>query len=259
EAGNDMILFPEQIGASIRRVRRLVRKDPRYAALLDEKVRKILAAKYDLGLHDTRTTPSYEVARSLDTDYARQLQRRLLERSVTVVRNELAILPLRFLENRKFATVSVGLPARNTFTDIIDKYVTAEHFVATNDSIASLAGRLEPYTTIIVGLFADSTNHAAVLHQLADLQTKQEVLLAVFGSPLWLTSLSRFNTVVEAYEGGPMGQIVPQSIFGALTADGMLPLTVGTYVSGSGDVVQSLQRLGYSYPEDVELDSRVLE
>jgi CubicO group peptidase (beta-lactamase class C family)/beta-glucosidase-like glycosyl hydrolase len=259
EAGNDMILFPEQIGASIRRVRRLVRKDPRYAALLDEKVRKILAAKYDLGLHDTRTTPSYEVARSLDTDYARQLQRRLLERSVTVVRNELAILPLRFLENRKFATVSVGLPARNTFTDIIDKYVTAEHFVATNDSIASLAGRLEPYTTIIVGLFADPTNHAAVLDQLADLQTKQEVILAVFGSPLWLTSLSRFNTVVEAYEGGPMGQIVPQSIFGALTADGMLPLTVGTYVSGSGDVVQSLQRLGYSYPEDVELDSRVLE
>src|SRR5690606_2932834 len=40
---------------------------------------------------------------------------------------------------------------------------------------------------------------------------------------------------------------------------GMLPLTVGGYTSGSGDVLPDLQRLGYSYPEDVEMDSRVLE
>src|SRR5690606_19138907 len=172
EAGNDMILFPDQIGASIRRIRRLVRKDPRFAALLDEKVRKILATKYELGLHNPKATPSYEVARSLDTDYARQLQRRLLERSVTVVRNELAILPLRFLENRKFATVSVGLPARNTFTDITEKYVAAEHFVATNDSVTELAEQLQPFTTIIVGLFANPTSYAAVMEQLANLQEK---------------------------------------------------------------------------------------
>ncbi|MFO7258081.1 MAG: serine hydrolase [Bacteroidota bacterium] len=259
EAGNDMILFPDQIGASIRRIRRLVRKDPRFAALLDEKVRKILATKYELGLHNHKTTPSYEIARSLDTDYARQLQRRLLERSVTVVRNELAILPLRFLEDRKFATVTIGLPAPNTFTDITDKYVIAEHFVASSDSIAELADRLKSFTTIIVGLFADPNNYAPVMEQLARLQADQEIILAVFGSPLWLTSLQQFTTVIEAYEAGPMGQIVPQSIFGALATDGMLPLTVGSYASGSGDVLQSLQRLGYSYPEDVELDGRVLE
>src|SRR5690606_39941043 len=39
----------------------------------------------------------------------------------------------------------------------------------------------------------------------------------------------------------------------------MLPLTVGNFTTGSGDVLLSLQRLGYSYAEDVELDSGVLE
>lgn len=259
QAGNDMILFPQQIGAAIRRIRRLLRKDDRFVALLDEKVRKILAAKYDLGLHRGETTPPYEIARLLDTDHARRLHRRLLERSVVVVRNDLAILPLRFLENRTIATVSIGLPAPNTFTDVTGKYVAAEHFVANNDSSAAMADQLEPFTTIIAGLFADPANYPAVLEQLAALQANHEVILAVFGSPRWLASLNQFKTVVEGFDGGPMGQIVPQTIFGALAADGMLPFTVGSYTSGSGDVLPSLQRLGYSYPEDVELDSRVLE
>ncbi|HLT81137.1 MAG TPA: serine hydrolase [Cyclobacteriaceae bacterium] len=259
QAGNDMILFPEQLGAAVRRIRRLLRKDARFATLLDEKVRKILAVKYDLGLHQRKSTPAYQIDNLLNTDHAQRLHRRLLERSVTVVRNDLAILPLRFLENRKFATVSVGLPAPNTFTDVTGKYVVAEHFVATDDSVATLAGQLEPFTTIVVGLFADPNGYPAVMEQLAALQAEHEVILAVFGSPLWLTSLDRFNTVVEGYEAGPMGHIVPQSIFGALDATGMLPLTVGNFTTGSGDVLLSLQRLGYSYAEDVELDSRVLE
>src|SRR5690606_39816110 len=114
--------------------------------------------------------------------YARQLQRRLLERSVTVVRNELAILPLRFLEDRKFATVTIGLPAPNTFTDITDKYVIAEHFVASSGSIAELADRLKSFTTIIVGLFADPNNYAPVMEQLrseehtSELQSRDNVV-----------------------------------------------------------------------------------
>jgi CubicO group peptidase (beta-lactamase class C family) len=97
------------------------------------------------------------------------------------------------------------------------------------------------------------------MEQLGALQANHEVVLAVFGSPLWLASLNGFNTVVEGYDAGPMGHILPQTIFGAIAADGMLPLTVGGYTSGSGDVLPDLQRLGYSYPEDVEMDSRVLE
>ena len=259
QAGNDVILFPEQIGASIRRIRRLLKKDPRFVALLDEKVRKILAAKYDLGLQRNHATPAYEVTRLLHSDHADRLRQRLLERSVTVARNDRAILPIRLLENRSLATVSIGLPAPNTFTDVTDKYAAIKHFVATNDSKAAFADSLRPFTTIIAGLFGDPANYPAVMDQLAALQADHEVIVTVFGSPLWLAALDRFNTVIEAFGAGPMGRIVPQTIFGALTTDGMLPLTVGSYTSGSGDVLPSLQRLGYSYPEDVEMDSRVLE
>lgn len=260
QAGNDIILFPDETGSAIRRIKRLLRKETHYESLLDEKVKKILAAKYDAGLHRRVATPQEELYKRLHTSEARRLNEQLLASVITAARNDRAILPLQFLENKKIATVTVGLPAPNTFTDITSKYTSVSHFVADNENSNSLDGLLNPYTTIIAAIYRDPSLYPQVLDRLADLQKEHDVIIAVFGSPLWLKSLDRFDTVIEAYGGGPMGNIVAQAIFGALPIDGSLPLTVSpVFVKGSGDSLPDLQRLGYSYPEDVGLDSRVLQ
>lgn len=260
QAGNDIILFPEETGAAIRKIKRLLRREEQYELLLDEKVKKILAAKYDAGLHHQVATPQHELYKRLHTGEARRLNDRLLASTVTAVRNDRAILPLQFLEDKKMATVSVGFPVPNAFTYITSKYTSVSHFVADNENSGTLDGLLNPYTTIIATIYRDPSQYPQVMDRLADLQKEHDVIVVVFGSPLWLKSLDRFDTVIEAYAGGPLGEIVAQSIFGALPIDGRLPLTVSPFfVKGMGDSLPDMQRLGYSYPEDVGLDSRVLK
>src|SRR5690606_7685420 len=118
--------------------------------LLDEKVKKILAAKYDAGVHLNTTTPLYDLYDRLHPGEARHLHDRLLQSAVTAARNDRAILPLQLIENKRIATVSVGLPAPNAFTDITDKYTNVSHFVADNDNGPELESMLAPFTTIIV-------------------------------------------------------------------------------------------------------------
>ena len=259
QADNDVILFPEEPGPAIRKIKRLLRKDAQYESLLDGKVKKILAAKYDAGLHRDTSTPLYDLTNRLHTNEARRLNDRLLESTVTAVRNERDVLPLQFLENKKIATVSVGLPAPNTFTDITDKYTSVSHLVADNENSPTLEGMLKPFTTLIAAIFRDPSQYPLVMDRLAELQKNHQVILAVFGSPLWLKTLGRFETVIEAYGAGPMTAIVAQGIFGALPIDGILPLTVSpVFTAGKGTSLPDLQRLGYSFPEDAGLDSRVL-
>lgn len=260
QAGNDIILFPENLGAAIRKIKRLLRKEPRYESMLNAKVRKILAAKYDAGLQKSSAAPEYELYGSLHTQEARQLQAALLESTVTAVRNERAILPIQLLENKKIAAVSVGLPSPNTFTDIMEKYTVVSGFTADEENSKDLPGLLDPYTTIVAALFRDPAEYPQVMARLAELQADHDVILAVFGSPLWLKSLDGFDTVIEAFTGGPMHEIVGQAIFGAIKVDGILPLSVSpVFVKGKGESLPDLQRLRYSYPEDAGLDSRVLE
>lgn len=259
QAGNDLILFPQETGSAIRRIKRLLRRETHYESLLDEKVKKILAAKYDANVHRRQPTPQYQLKNRLHTDEARRLNERLLAGTVTAARNDKAILPLQFLEDKKIATVSLGLPSPNTFTDISDKYTSVSHFVADNENSGTLEGLLKPYTTIIATVYQDPSQYPQVIDRLAELQQEHDVIVAVFGSPLWLKSLDRFGTVIQAYAGGPMSGIVAQTIFGALPINGRLPLTISpVFVTGKGEALPDLKRLGYSYPEDVGLDSRVL-
>jgi CubicO group peptidase (beta-lactamase class C family)/beta-glucosidase-like glycosyl hydrolase len=260
QAGNDIILFPEEPGPAVRKIKRLLRKEPQYVTLLDERVKKILAAKYDAGLSREMPTPEHDLFRSLHTDAARRLNSRLLEHAVTAARNDRAILPIRLLENKTMATLSIGLPSPNAFTSTADKYAMIAHFVADAENSDDLAQQLKPFTTIIAAIYSDPAKYPDVMDKLASLQAEHDVVLVVFGSPLWLASLDRFDTVVEAFSGGPMLGIVPQILFGALPADGKLPITVSpAFPVGNGDSLADLHRLGYSFPEDVGLDSRVLK
>src|SRR5690606_25193064 len=101
QAGNDIILFPEETGSAIRKIKRLLRRETDYESLLDEKVKRILAAKYEAGVHARHSTPPYELYKRLNTEEARRLKDRLLAGTITAARNERAVLPLQFLEDKK--------------------------------------------------------------------------------------------------------------------------------------------------------------
>jgi beta-N-acetylhexosaminidase len=260
EAGNDIILFPEDLGPAIRKIKKLLHKESAYTALLDQKVKKILGVKYDVGLNNTTKIPDENLYETLHPYSALSLRRRLLENTVIVARNDRSILPVKSLEDNKIATLSIGAKTPNPFTQTASKYAGMSHFTVSGDDSESVGKQLASFNTILVALFDDPSLHKDVLNELAGLQSSHNIILVVFGSPLWLSALDQFNTVIEAFTDEAMTGIIPQVVFGALPASGKLPITISrSFQEGKGEVLPDLQRLGYSFPEDVGLDSRVLE
>src|SRR5690606_8993287 len=105
EAGNDIILFPEEINPAVRKIKRLIRKNSSFQTQLDNTVKKILAAKYDAGLHHIPAINTDNLYRRLHTVEANLLKRRIEEQIVTIARDDDNILPIRILENKKIATL----------------------------------------------------------------------------------------------------------------------------------------------------------
>jgi CubicO group peptidase (beta-lactamase class C family) len=87
------------------------------------------------------------------------------------------------------------------------------------------------------------------------------MVLCDFGNASMMTAADYFPTIITAYHNSDeMTKVVPEIIFGALKADGILPYTASKEVpEGNGIETKVLKRLSYSIPEDAEMDAMVLQ
>lgn len=104
EAGADLLLMPPDVGAAVQAVAAAVQSGRISMARLDSSVLRILRLKEELGLHVTPKVPVEGVAARVGIPEHRDLAREIAERSMTVLRNERGLLPLR---GTRTANVSV--------------------------------------------------------------------------------------------------------------------------------------------------------
>src|SRR5690606_2644913 len=87
QAGNDVLLFPENVNATIRKIRRAIRKDEKLGQQLDASVKKVLSLKYDAGLAIKPVIETQRVYEQLNSINAKALQSILFEKSVVIAKN----------------------------------------------------------------------------------------------------------------------------------------------------------------------------
>ncbi len=259
ETGNDVLMSPLDVRAGIRKIARRLKKDKLLQQQLDVSVKKILAAKYDAGLNHFRGIDTDNVLRKLNTPESYLLKRQLAEAAITVVRNENNFLPIRSLENNFFRCISIGKDAENEFSHYLKKYAHVElsSIKSVQDTI-SLS--LKPNEIIIIGIFPFM---AGLENQLAPwinkLFSTHRVIITHFGNPLTLEPYLNATALIAAYtDQDDMTIVVPQMIFGALPATGILPVKL----KGLDNLILSTKkndRISYSLPEAAGLDSRTLE
>src|SRR5262249_49575010 len=95
QAGADIILYPTSVESAFSALRQAVTSGKIAAARLDESVRRILRAKARLGIDKNRYTNIDELDRELGSAQHQQMAARIIEGSITLVRNEGNVLPLR--------------------------------------------------------------------------------------------------------------------------------------------------------------------
>jgi len=275
EAGNDLLLIPSDIGRSISTIRKKIRKGEISWGRVEESCKKILAAKYWVGLHNMQALETGKLYEDLHRNEYRMTQSRLVRASLTLVQNKGDILPVMGLDTLKLATVAIGSTIKNDFQEHIDLYMPATHFNirrdAPADSYISLLNRLDSFNLVIAGVhntdmrvsenYGITENSVLFLNMLSRLKP---TIACVFANPYSLGGSSfgdEFAGLLMCYEDNELVQrICPQLIFGGIQASGRLPVSSGkAYKSGTGITTTGNYRLRYGLAEEAGINSRELD
>jgi CubicO group peptidase (beta-lactamase class C family)/beta-glucosidase-like glycosyl hydrolase len=265
QTGNDVLISSKDIGPAIRKIRRLVKKEEKYEQQLDESVRKILEAKFDAGLWKRARLNTDNLVRKLHEPEDEVLNQTLYQRAITVVRDNQHALPISLLEGRSFAYLTSDASAPNkTFYEYLSRYNNIGYFTMNEKTdLVELSDALKNEDVIIVGIFPQTADVVIDrIQQLTkDLLKDHQVIVCDFGHEKFLRTVDpALPTVVTAYVNSTETlQGLPQVLFGALPAEGKLPVTYSTGVAvGNGLKKNAIQRLAYSIPEDAAMDGNIL-
>ncbi len=119
-------------------------------------VKKILSAKYKVGLHQFEPIKTTNLVADLNRQKDDVLYQKLMENAITLVQNKNEILPLKNLELHKIAYVTMGNADATPFIKTLNKYSKVDPVSANN--LDELISALSQYNTVIVGLHTSNAN-----------------------------------------------------------------------------------------------------
>lgn len=273
-AGNDVLLFSEDVPAALIRIKDAVAAGHLNQADLDLRVKKILRAKYWAGLNHYRPANALTLRDSLNLPEARVLSQTIFEHAVTVVKNDDRLLPFQRLDTLRIAAITIGTQPEGPYATIFNKYQPGPVYAvpdryAPDSTFSRIYARLGDANVVVVSLHqmnnTPSHNYGlgeGALKFLKNLEAdpRRKTVVVAMGNAYGLKHLEGARTLVCGYEDHYAAQlVVPQILFGALPARGKLPVTVSeTLKVGTGLATPELHRLRYGAPEREGLDSRVM-
>ncbi|PWK19824.1 glycoside hydrolase family 3 N-terminal domain-containing protein [Xanthomarina spongicola] len=268
QAGNDVLLISEDVPKAIGKIIDAYNSGDISEERLAHSVKKILQAKYKVGLNNFKPIETEHLVEDLNRIQDVMLSEVIFENAITVIKNKEDLLPIRKLEEKKIAYVKMGDDDGSVFLKELKKY-TKVHEVA-SENLDELLIKLSAYNTVIVG-FHRSNDHPWKSHEFSDqeltwlfeIARTNNVILDIFVKPYALIDLAtveNFESIVVSYQNSEIAQQKSaQLIFGAITSNGALPVSVGNgFNAGDGIHYANLSRLNYGVAERVGMSTEKL-
>lgn len=258
-AGADVLLFSENMPAAIELIAEEVRRKKSGERELERSVKRILQYKYQLGLTSKKSLNKDNLLLRLNTSATKALTLEIYKQAVTVVKNTNEFLPIRVLDNKKFASLVLG--EGDSFENHLMNYASFSQY-SENSSLELLEKQLPEFGTVVVGIMGTKNMPSEeMLRLLTRLDAQTNVIIAHFSTPYELVSFENFKTVVTGYSNDPNAQqAVAEAIFGGISTSGKLPVSASkTMKVGAGVDLQGFKRISYHIPESAGMDSRTLE
>ncbi len=268
-AGNDVLLMSENPEKGIKRLIEAYTAKIISEERLAHSVKKILMAKYKVGLNKHSPVETKNLLEDLNRLKDDVLYEELMENAITVIRSVKEILPLRHLETQKIAYVKFGDDDGSAFLDELKKYTKVHEIMAAK--LDEMINSLQQYNTVIIGLHKSnaspwkpynlSSQELVWLYEIARTNT---VILDVFARPYALSdirSIENIEGIIMSYQNSEIAQRKSaQLLFGAIPAKGTLPVSAGeNFKVGDGIIYNTLESLSYGLPERVGMSSEKLK
>lgn len=271
QAGNDVLLYSDNIDKGIDRISKAVADSTIDEGDLNNRVRKILMAKYWVGLNNYSPVNLSNLTKDLNNTASEYASYALYDNSITLLKNDNHIIPIRVHENDKIASIVLNDTLNNVFQVELMKYAKIDCYAFQRDvssrELDKLIANLKGYDRVIVSVH-NTTIHAPknynlssdVLDAIEKLNSQHNTILCVFGNAYVLSKLKKTDHVkvlIEGFEDTyyPV-RLTAQKIFGATSFTGHLSVSIADNVC-IGDGVKSAVNdvYSYTYPEALNVSS----
>ncbi len=255
-AGNDMLCLPGDIPGSIAKIKEAIKEGRLTWDDIDQKVTKVLLAKYHLGLHTVEPILTENLLADLNapTNAIRQL---VSENALTLLKKiNPAVFPI--VKGKRVAYISIGAASENTISNRMKNSYNADVYLFgskakvgaqlmddktsmipadKSDSAGAMqlmnTIRQKNYDVVVVGLHNYSRRPAnnfglsnASVFLLNGLQQNNTITL-VFGNPYAIKNVNKATNLIAAYEDDELTQEAAVKLLeGMIEPKGKLPVTV---------------------------------
>jgi beta-N-acetylhexosaminidase len=263
-AGNDMLCLPENVPDAIAAIQKAIKKKRLKWKNLDERVKKVLLAKYQLGLHSTQWVDTTNLLDDLNakTDAIRA---QVARNTVTVMNNRTGFLPM--VHQGKIAYIGLGTNGQNAFARRAGLEMKADTFFLDYRDTTGYASvildsiRAKKYDKLIVGVhnynMRPANNYGISPSAMALWDSLQAYNTAtfVFGNVYATQNFLKAPTLVAMYQDDAITQNAALDfVQGKIASRGTLPVSIQSNTYGSGLVINRFIPTGTS-PAWLVIDS----
>ena len=264
-AGNDVLLISESIPKAQQLIMKAFNDGRIVEARLERSVKKILYAKYKVGLNNYHPVDMNNLVEDLNTPLDNVLYETAMKNALTVLKNKRLIVPVKKLANTKIAYVHFGDDSGEYFLSQLQKYTKVDWVKA--KTLDEYNKKLKEYDLTIIGFHKSNVNPwkeykftEIELTRLYEIARNNKVILDVFARPYALIDLkltSNIEGIIMSYQNSKVSQeLSAQLIFGAITAKGSLPVSIGEkFPLNTTNFTRNQNRLQYGTPESVGINS----
>jgi beta-N-acetylhexosaminidase len=244
-AGNDMLCLPEDVGKAIDAIKDAIRDNKLTWDDINSKVKRVLKAKYQLGLNQLKPIETTNLLRDLNakTDAIRL---KVAKESITVLKQATGNADLPFKENHKIAYIAIGDAENNNFgKSLSESFKTDAYFLSWKDGDAKadeiFEKVIDKYDGVVIGIHNFSNrpaNNYGISNSSLSLWrrlNKANSITLVFGNVLAAANYCNANALIACYQDDHITrQVAADLLKGKVAASGKLPVRVCNYSAGFG-------------------------
>ena len=272
-AGNDVLLFAENVPKAIEQIKLAVSKGQITQDEIDARCKKILKAKFWCGLNNKQYVSPKNLYEDLNTKESFVMNTKLAEASVTLLKNDNALLPLQRLDTMRIVEVSIGDAKENVFSTTINKYSKIAHLGIDHDASKkerdTLIFKLKNYNWVILQVNKTSYKpekdfgcSAGSMDLISNICYQKNTIACLYSNPYLINKLENLNqakSILNVYEYNQFSQkAAADAIMGAIEVNGSLPVSTKLFLAGTGLEIKKKIRVQYVIPEQIGINSAKL-
>ena len=269
-AGNDMLCLPEDVSASIEKIKEAIENKKLSWNDVYEKCKKVLAYKYVYGIANVQPVNTNNLNNDLNAGI-NEMKKMIAGNAITILNNrDKEFFPLTPENGKQIVYVGIGIDSTNTFSKRLKDDLNADAFYFNyKEDATRILSTVEliknRYKLVVIGIHNYNrypANQFGISNYALDLikqiQQNNKTIIFDFGNPYALKNFCDAKNLVACYEDDSITQYAAADILeGKINAKGTLPVTVcDNYKYGSGIAAKEL--MPTATPEQVGLNSKKL-